>query len=164
MPTTSATRVINAPQDKIWAVLSDIANARRWNTAWSKIDFTSKQTHGPETRFRAQTEDGPAYEFVISAWVAPEYIEFTPIREETERYGIMLEAQAFHLRPEGADTTRVDLIARSSTHGPRGWLMGLLFWRGYQQHGLNSALETLSSLFDQDPSGEQSEEASPAAE
>src|SRR5688572_20410422 len=95
MPTTSASRVINAPQDQVWAVLSDIANARRWNSAWSKIDFASKQTHGPDTRFMAYTEDGNAYEFVISAWVAPEYIEFTPIRDASERYSIMLEAQAF---------------------------------------------------------------------
>jgi uncharacterized protein YndB with AHSA1/START domain len=164
MPTTSATRVIEAPQEKVWAVLSDIANARRWNSAWSKIDFTSNQTHGPKTRFRAETEDGSAYEFVISAWVAPEYIEFTPIREETERYGVMLEAQAFHLRPEGADATRVDLISRSSTHGPRGWLVGLLFWRGYQKQGLNTALETLSSVFENDKRDGQTEEASPAAD
>jgi uncharacterized protein YndB with AHSA1/START domain len=164
MPTTSASRVINAPQDQVWAVLSDIANARRWNSAWSKIDFTSKQTHGPETRFMAHTEDGNAYEFVISAWVAPEYIEFTPIRDESERYSIMLEAQAFRLAAAGAGATRVDLISRSSTHGPRGWLMGLLFWRGYQKQGLNSALEMLSSLFEQESPGEQSEEASPAAD
>jgi uncharacterized protein YndB with AHSA1/START domain len=164
MPTTSATRVIHAPRDKVWAVLSDIANARRWNSAWSKIEFTSKQTHGPETGFRAETEDGDTYEFVVSAWVAPEYIEFTPIRDETERYAIMLEAQAFRLAPEGDAATRVDLISRSSTHGPRGWVMGLLFWRGYQKQGLASALETLSSVFVADIPGEQTEEASPAAD
>ena len=164
MPTTSATRVINAPRDQVWAVLSDIANARRWNTAWSGIEFTSKQTHGPETRFRAQTEDGNAYEFVVSAWVAPEYIEFSPLRDETERYGIMLESHAFRLAPEGDTATRVDLIARSSTHGPRGWLMGLVFWRGYQKQGLVHALETLSSVFEPNEPGERPEEAAPTTD
>lgn len=164
MPLTSASRVIQAPQDQVWAVLSDIANARRWNSAWSQIEFTSKQTHGPGTRFRAQTADANVYEFEISAWVAPEYIEFSPVREETERYAIMLESQAFHLAPEGDSATRVELIARSSTHGLRGWLMGLVFWRGYQKQGLGQALETLSSAFQSNESGERPEEASPAAD
>ena len=157
MPTTSVSRVINAPQDQVWAVLSDLANARRWNSAWSRIEFTSKQTHGPETRFRAHTDDGNAYDFVISTWVAPEYIEFSPVRDEAERCGIMLESQAFHLVPEGESTTSVELIARSSMHGPRGWLMGLLFWRGYQKQGLAGALDALSSVFEPDEPGEQTE-------
>jgi len=156
--------VISAPQDQVWAVLSDIANARRWNSAWSRIEFTSKQTHGPETRFRAQTEDGNAYEFVVSAWVAPEYIEFSPVRDATERYGIMLESHAFRLGPECDGATRVDLIARSSTHGPRGWLMGLVFWRGYQKQGLVHALETLSSVFEENEPDERPEEAAPTTD
>ena len=164
MPSTSASRVIHATQDRVWAVLSDIANARRWNTAWSAIEFTSNQTHGPGTRFRAQAEDGSAYEFVVSAWVAPDYIEFSPIRDEAERYGIMLESHAFRLSPQGENATRVELIARSSTHGPRGWLTALLFWRGYQNHGLAGALETLSSVLEPNEPGERPEEASRATD
>jgi uncharacterized protein YndB with AHSA1/START domain len=164
MPSISASRVIDAPRDQVWAVLSDIAHARRWNTAWSAIEFTSNQTHGPGTSFRARGEDGNAYEFVVSAWVAPEYIEFAPIRDEAERYGIMLESHAFHLVPQSETTTRVDLIARSSTHGLRGWVTALLFWRGYQKQGLVSALETLSSVFEPNESGERPEEASPATD
>ena len=148
MPTTSASRIIDAPRDEVWAALSDLANATRWNSAWSRIEFSSTQTHGPGTRFRAHTEDGSAYEFMVSAWVAPEYIEFSPIRDETERYGIMLESHAFHLLPEGDYATRIELIARSSTHGLRGWVVGLFFWRGYQKRGLHQALDTLGSLFD----------------
>jgi uncharacterized protein YndB with AHSA1/START domain len=164
MPSTSAERIINAPQDQVWAVLSDIANARRWNTAWSTIEFTSNQTHGPGTRFRAQAEDGNAYEFVISAWVAPEYIEFSPIRDETERYGIMLESHAFRLSPKGESATRVEIIARSSTHGPRGWVTAVFFWRGYQKQGLVRALERLSSVLDPNGPGERPEQASPATD
>jgi uncharacterized protein YndB with AHSA1/START domain len=164
MPSTSASRVINAPHDQVWAVLSDIANARRWNTAWSGIEFTSNQTHGPGTRFRAQAEDGNAYDFVVSAWVAPDYIEFSPIRDETERYGIMLESHAFSLLPQGENATRVELIARSSTHGLRGWITALFFWRGYQKQGLVSALDTLSSVLEQIEPADRPEEASPATD
>ena len=164
MPSTSASRAIGAPRDQVWAVLSDIANARRWNSAWSRIEFSSKQTHGPETRFRAHTEDGDTFEFVVSAWAAPEYIEFSPVREIAESYGIMLESQGFRLEPAGEDVTRVELTAQASTHGIKDWIMGLLFWRGYQKQGLNVALERLDSVFPADKAREQDEDAPPAAE
>jgi uncharacterized protein YndB with AHSA1/START domain len=156
-------RLINAPRDQVWAVLSDIAKARRWNAAWSRIDFASNQTHGLGTRFRAETADGQTFEFEVTNWVAPEYIEFSPVRDASERYGIMLEAQAFHLAPEGEEATRVELMARASTHGIKGIVVGLFLWRGYQKQGLESALETLASVFEpegrEDPEGE----ATPAA-
>lgn len=145
-------------------MLSDIANARRWNSAWSKIEFSSQQTHGPETRFRAHTEDGDAFEFVVSAWAAPEYIEFSPVRDEAESYGIVLESQGFLLEPVGERATRAELTARASTHGFKGWLMGLLFWRGYQKHGLNGALERLDSVFTADEAEERDEDTPPAAD
>jgi len=163
MPSTSASRVIKAPREDIWALLSDIANARRWNSAWSSIEFVSKQTHGSETQFRARTDEGEAFEFLITAWVVPEYIEFTPVRDESERYGITLESQAFRLRPEG-EATRVDLMARASTHGIKGLLLGLLFWRGYQKQGLNAALEKLESAFPSEETDGPHEEATPAAD
>jgi uncharacterized protein YndB with AHSA1/START domain len=164
MPSTSASRVIAAPREEVWALLSDITNARRWNAAWSSIEFVSNQTHGPNTQFRARTDKGEAFEFVISAWVVPEYIEFTPVRDETERYGITLESQAFRLNPEGAEATRVDLIARASTHGVKGWLLGLLFWRGYQRQGLNAALEKLDAAFAPEDIDGTHEEATPATD
>jgi len=164
MPSTSASRVLNAPRDEVWAVLSDIANAQRWNTAWTRIEFTSKQTHGSETAFRAHTVGGETFDFVVSAWVVPEYIEFSPVRDAAERHGITLEAQAFHLEPEGERSTRVELIARASTHGPRGWLLGLLFWRGYQKQGLSYALESLYSVFEPEETDEREQEVTPAAD
>ena len=163
MPATSVTRVIGAPRDQIWAALSDIAKAHRWNSAWTAIEFTSKQTHGPGTRFRTQTASGESFEFEVSAWVVPEYIEFSPVRDGSERFGIMLQAQAFHLAPEGEEATRVELMARASTHGPKGWVLGLLFWRGYQKQGLNFALETLASALEPKDRGPQGE-STPAAE
>ena len=164
MPSTSASRLIMVPQEEVWALLSDIRNAGRWNSAWSSIVFTSKQTHGPDTRFRARTDGGETFEFVISAWVVPEYIEFTPVREDGERYGITLESQAFRLEPEGEEATRVELMARASTHGVKGWLLGLLFWRGYQRQGLNAALEKLEGAFSSEEFDEPQEEATPATD
>ena len=164
MPATSVSRIINAPRDQVWAVLSDIAKARRWNSAWSRIEFASNQTHGLGTRFRADAGEGETFEFEVTAWSAPEYIEFSPVRDESERYGIMLEAQGFHLTPEGAAATRVELMARASTHGMRGFVMGLFFWRGYQKQGLENALETLASAFEPEEREEPEGEATPAAE
>jgi uncharacterized protein YndB with AHSA1/START domain len=164
MPATSATRIVAAPRDQVWAVLSDIANARRWNSAWSQIEFTSNQTHGPGTRFQARTAEGEAFEFVVTAWVAPEYIEFSPVRDESERYNVMMEAQAFHLAPHGEATTAVELIARASTHGIKGWVIGLFFWRGYQKPGLNHALDKLASVFEPEEPEEAEGEATSAVE
>ena len=56
----------HAPRDQVWAVLSDIAKAGRWNSAWSRIEFASNQTHGPGTRFRAETADGQTFEFEVT--------------------------------------------------------------------------------------------------
>ena len=164
MPTTSVVRVIHAPGDQVWAVLSDIANARRWNSAWSGVEFASNQTHGPGTRFRARTEAGETFDFEVTNWSAPEYIEFSPVRDQSERYGIMLEAQAFHLAPEGEEATRVELMARASTHGIKGLVMGLFFWRGYQKQGLQSALETLASAIEPEDRAAAEGGATPAAE
>jgi uncharacterized protein YndB with AHSA1/START domain len=164
MPATSVTRVINAPRDRVWAALSDIANARRWNSAWSQIEFTSNQTHGPATRFRTRTAEGDAFEFEVTAWVAPEYIEFSPLRDESERYNVMMEAQAFHLASRGETSTAVELIASASTHGIKGWVIGLLFWRGYQKPGLNHALDRLASIFEPEELGEAEGETTRAVE
>jgi len=153
-----------APRNEIWALLSDIGNAGRWNPAWSSIEFLSKQTHGPGTSFRARNNEGEAFEFVVTGWVAPEYIEFAPVRDEGERYGITLQSQAFRLEPEGEQATRVDLIARASTHGVKGWVLGLVFWRGYQKQGLNAALERLESAFPSEGMDGPQEEARPAAD
>jgi hypothetical protein len=90
----------------------------------------------------------------VSAWVAPEYIEFSPVRDGSEQYGIMMEAQGFQLLPEGEAATRAELIARASTHGIRGWITGLLIWRGHQKQGLAYVLETLASLFEPDEDAE----------
>jgi uncharacterized protein YndB with AHSA1/START domain len=162
MPTTSVVGLIGAPREQVWAALSDILNARRWNSAWKEIQFTSNQTHGPGTRFVARTEDGQTFEFIISAWVAPEYIEFSPVRDASERFGIMLESQGFQLLSAGGAATRVELIAQASTHGIKGWLTGLILWRGYQKQGLRYALENLTSIFEPQEQDEPDGEATPA--
>jgi len=86
------------------------------------------------------------------------------VREDGERYGITLESQAFRLQPEGEEATRVDLVARASTHGIKGWLLGLLFWRGYQKQGLNAALEKLEFAFASEETDEPREDATHATD
>ncbi len=153
MPKISVSRVIAAAQDQAWAALADVANARRWNTAWTRIEITTEQTHGPGTRFRAHTEGGEAYDFEVTGWTAPEYIAFSPVRDETERYGITLDSHAFRLTAAGEEETVVELMARATARGLRGRFTALFFWPGYQKAGLNLALDSLEALFTPRPEG-----------
>jgi uncharacterized protein YndB with AHSA1/START domain len=164
MPSASLSRTIKAPRQRVWALLSDIAGARAWNATWSLIEMTSKQTHGVGTRFQATTADGDEFEFEVTSWIAPEEIAFSPIRDDGERYGIMLESQTFRLKEGGEDETIVELTARASAHGIRGRFVAQFFWRGYQEHGLEGALDALQSVFEPDESNATAAEATPANE
>ena len=148
MPTTSASRVIAAPQQEIWATLADVTNASRWNGAWSQIEFTSSQREGVGTSFRAHA-DGRPFEFEITHWTPPEHIAFAPVRgDDSERYPINLESHAFRLQPADDHHTNVEIIAIASMRGIRGRLIGLFLWRGYQKRGLYSALDALQAIFE----------------
>ena len=148
MPSASVSRTIAVPRQKVWAALSDVAGARAWNASWSQIELTSKQTHGAGTRFRAHTADGDAFDFEVTTWIAPEEIAFSPLRDEAERYGIMLESHTFRLKEVGEDKTAVELTARASAHGIRGRFVAQFFWRGFQRHGLEEALSGLQDVFE----------------
>ena len=160
MPTTSVWRIIAAPRDQVWATLADVAHAGRWNSGWSRIEFTSDQHQGTGTTFRAHTADGHAFDFQITHWAPPEYIAFAPIRgDDEERYILTMESHAFVLQPAGDDHTRVELVATASSHGPRGWLIGLFLWAGHQKHGLDIALDGLQAVFEPPPEDDAEPEA-----
>ena len=161
MPTTYEARTIAAPVGDVWAAVADLEAATRWNHAWRRVEYLSEQREGEGTAFRAHTEDGLAHDFTISAWVPLERIAFTPVRDESEgRYMITLESQAFDLRPDGDDHTRVSLSATAAGHGPRGWLLARLVWPSYQRQGLRSALDALQELFEP-PEGDGEDEEDP---
>ncbi len=148
MPSATVSRVIGAPRDEIWTSLSDIENARSWNASWSRIEITSEQTHGAGATFRAHMDEGETFDFEVSGWRAPEYIEFSPIRDESEEYLITLESHAFRLQVVDDDRTRIHLTAHASTRGIRGRVIAMFFWRGYQKRGLNLALDSIEALFE----------------
>jgi uncharacterized protein YndB with AHSA1/START domain len=149
MPKVSVSRLIAAPPEDVWPVLADVENARRWNTAWSQIEITSLQKHGIGTTFRARTETGDSFQFQITEWAPLQYIEFSPLRDEREATsGITLESHAFRLLEVPGKGTHVELVARAATSGIRGRIVGLLFWPGYQKHGLSAALDALQALFE----------------
>jgi uncharacterized protein YndB with AHSA1/START domain len=160
MPTVGVRRIIAAPQQEVWDALADIENAGRWNQAWQDIEFLSRQRQGVGTAFRAQTEGGQSAEFEVVAWEPPEYIAFAPRQtpegeEPPAGYLITLEAQAFHLRPREEGRTEVSLLARADSHGLRGWLVGRLFWPGFQKQGMRKALAAVAALFEPEPEGSQ---------
>ncbi len=148
MPSVSVSRLIAAPRDDVWAALSDIAGARRWNASWSKIDITSPQTHGAGTTFRAHTEGDETYDFEVTEWSAPERIAFSPVHGEGEHYAVMLKLHAFSLQPTEDGGTRVELTARASAHGIMGRLVAMFFWPGHQKQGLSAALDAVQAIFE----------------
>jgi uncharacterized protein YndB with AHSA1/START domain len=162
VPTTSESRLIAAPVAEVWAAITDLEAAARWNGAWQRVEFLSDQREGAGTAFRAHTEDGLAHDFLISAWVPLERIAFAPVRDESEkRYMITLESQAFLLRPVQDDRTNVTLFATAAGHGLRGWLTARFLWPAYQRQGLRSALDALQALFE--PPENEDEETEEAA-
>jgi uncharacterized protein YndB with AHSA1/START domain len=149
MPTTYESRLIAAPVADVWAAVTDIEAATRWNQAWQRVQFLSGQREGVGATFRAFTEDGLAHDFRISEWAPPELIAFAPVREQEEGpYLITLESQSFLLRPAAEDLTDVKLFATVNGHGLRGWFAARFVWPGYQREGLRLALDNLQALFE----------------
>ena len=150
MPTTSESRIIAAPVRDVWAAITDLEAAHRWNGAWQRVEYLSSQREGVGTPFRAHTEDGLAHDFQISEWAPMEYISFTPVRNEYEHkekgYMLTLESQAFLLRPANDDHTDVTLFATVASHGIRGWFAARIVWPSYQRQGLRRALDALQTL------------------
>ena len=159
MPSVTASIAIPATPERVWAVVSDVANAQRWNKAWSSIEMTTTLSEGRGTRFRAHVEgEGGAdqsFEFEVTEWVAPEFIVFTPVRDPyEEQYQITLDWHSFRIVPLEEGSARVELTAKATTRGLRGGLVGLILWPwhmavwpGHQKRGLEVALSSLAELF-----------------
>ena len=134
----------------MWALLADVADAIRWNKAWLRIEFTSNQTHGAGTRFKAHTESGDAFEFEVSEWSAPDRLAFRPLRDPAEpAYPVMLDSHEFRLAT-GAELTEtvLELRANATARGIKGRLIAALIWPGHQREGLQAALDAIASVFD----------------
>lgn len=164
MPKTSMSRVVRAPRDEIWAVLSDVTAATRWNRAWTAIELLGSQTHGVGTRFRAKTDRDETFDFEVCEWVAPERIAFCPLRDRGELYSIMLDAHIFELKPVGEGETEVTLTAKASSHGLRGRVIAMFFWAGHQQAGLDVALDAVQGVFEPETLVEVGDEPEPLTE
>jgi uncharacterized protein YndB with AHSA1/START domain len=162
MASVSESRIIAAAPAEVWGVLADVENAQRWNGAWTRIEITSPQRHGLGTTFIAQTESGDQFTFEISEWSAREKIAFSPIRDEGETYGVVLDSHTFTLSPAGEDATHVKLTARATAHGLRGHLVTRVFWPGHQKQGLRMALDALQAVFEPETGDEEEEEAAEA--
>ena len=166
MASVTESRMIAAAPQEVWGVLADVENASRWNGAWTRIGITSSQRHGLGTTFTAHTEGGEDYAFEITEWSLPETIAFSPVRDEGESYGVMLDSHTFQLSPVADRGTLVKLTARATACGLRGHVVARLFWPGYQRHGLRLALDALQAVFEPAVEGEEegAEAESPASE
>ncbi len=163
MPTTSESRLIAAPRAELWAAITDLEAASRWNQAWQRVEYLSSQREGVDTTFRSHTEDDRSFDFRISEWAPEEYVAFEPLHKEPvdKRYLITLESQSFRLEAADYDHTNVTLFASATGHGPRGWLFVRVMWPGYQRQGLARALDALQALFEPPDGPEERGEPSP---
>ncbi len=151
MPTTSESRLIAAPVAQVWAAITDLEAAHRWNGAWQRVEYLSSWREGVGTTFRSHTEDGQTFDFQISEWEPMKLVTFEPLQDESEedkRYLITLQSQSFMLKPAGDDRTDVTLFATVKAHGLRGWLTARFVWPNYQRQGLRDALDNLQNLFE----------------
>jgi uncharacterized protein YndB with AHSA1/START domain len=166
MPTTSESRIIAAPRAEVWAAITNLEAAARWNEAWHRVEYLSYQREGVGTTFRTHTEDDQTFDFRISEWAPGEYVAFQPLQEEPEekRYLITLESQSFLLEPVGDDHTNVTLSASAAGHGLRGWLAARFLWPGYQRQGLGRALDALQALFEPPQNEDAPEQEDPEEE
>lgn len=156
MPTASATRIIAASQRDVWALVSDISQAARWNRFWKQIQFTSASTHGIGATFRAANSTGESFEFKVCDWEAPSRIAFCPVREPGERYSIALDSHVFEINAAGEDSCAVTVTANASASGIRGRIVAMFFWASHQHDGLEAALDSLQSVFE--PEGVEEDE------
>ena len=164
MPTTSESRLIAASVAELWAAITDLETASRWNQAWQHVEYVSSQREGVGTTFRSHTEDGRSFDFHISEWAPEEYVAFEPLHKEPEdkRYLITLESQSFLLEAVSDDHTNVTLIASATGHGLRGWLAARFVWPGHQRALiLRPALDALQALFEPPDGPEERDEPSP---
>ncbi len=150
MPTASESRLIAAPRAEVWAAITDLEAAARWNQAWQHIEYVSSQREGVGTAFRSYTEDGRSFDFRVSEWAPEEYVAFEPLETEPEdkRYLFTLDWQSFLLEAVGDDHTNVTWSVRATGHGLRGWISARVIWPGYQRQGLRRALDALAELFE----------------
>jgi hypothetical protein len=126
-----------------------VEGARRWNTAWKRVEVTSETRQGKGVRFRTYgDETDQVFDFEVTEWVAPEYVAFAPVRSpDEELYDVMLDYHSFSLEEVDGGHTRVDLTAHATTRGIRGRLVGLFLWPGHQKAGLEKALRNLGAVF-----------------
>ena len=150
MPTTYESRIIAAPVAEVWAAITDLEDAARWNGAWHRVEYLSWQREGVGATFRAYNEEGIGHNFRISEWAPMEFIAFEPLKDEPDErpYLITLQSQSFMLKPAADDHTDVTLFATVQGHGLRGWITARFVWPNYQRQGLRSALDNLQNLFE----------------
>ncbi len=150
MPTTYESRIIAAPVAEVWAAITDLEDAARWNGAWHRVEYLSSQREGVGATFRAYNEEGIGHNFQISEWAPMEFVAFEPVQDEPDErtYLITLQSQSFMLKPADDDHTDVTLFATVRGHGLRGWVTARFVWPNYQRQGLRSALGNLQNLFE----------------
>jgi uncharacterized protein YndB with AHSA1/START domain len=104
--TAEASKDLNAPLERVWALLTDLSNAPRWHPTWRTVDILETARRG--------TAFGLSAPLPGNAWVTrfepPSALEILYFPHLT---GLRLESH-FDLLSLGPDRTRVTLASSAS--------------------------------------------------
>jgi len=130
--------LIPAPQDGVWAYLSEISNNPSWQTNCRAISFLSSKRQGVGTRWRATDDKGHDTIYEILSWYNGLGYEYTCI-----------DGCAYHesrVRIRLQEIAEGTIVQWTYSFEPKGVLSGL---RGNSRQLENSIAASLKSLYRQ---------------
>ena len=148
MPSVTEYLVVEASQENVWVILTERIDewAQTLGPNGQQVELLSGKLDGVGARFSTRSLDGTRSQFEVIAWQSPDYICFAPMAIDERDNLINMESQTFRLRRLTEAKTELELSATIRTKGPRGWLLGRVFWPGFQRAGLRSALDAVALL------------------
>ncbi len=123
MSSYTASTVVEAPAEKVYALLSEPAGIMRWAAGVEAIDFVSGAPNQPGSRFKQRIKEGGRVAEYDGEVVAADPPRHTAVRVGNQQFSMRIDHR---LRPEGAGT-RVDQTVDMTPHGAVARLFGFLF-------------------------------------
>lgn len=143
MPTTSRSRVLSAPPDRVWRVVGDVHHMPRW---WPKVRRVENVTDGRFTQVM-RTEKGKDVraDFHVVEEEAPRLLRFVQDVEGTPFEGFLREsATSIEAEPAGGGT-KVTITTRHKLRGVSRVGGGTMLKRATKKQ-LDEALDALEGI------------------
>ena len=111
--TASVSAVVEAPQDKVWAMISDVSAQPGWRTGLKAVEMLPEGAAGPCWR---EVQSAMSMPLCVTASEAPR-IRVATIADPKLPFG---GSWTYQLEPAGAGATRVTITERGTTK-PAMW-------------------------------------------